>query len=152
MSQADSPVGISLSRRLLSDDPSVIAHFGDPFRPLEPHCKVIQFERPLTPSQLQKAGELVADRPDVQLYVYSDASPNLDFLRYFPSLRRLHLALYYLDDIAGFSHVAASLEDLTFGQTKQTFSLRFLLTMPHLKSLFLVHHKKHLPVVSDLGN
>lgn len=152
MSEALPDGGPIQKRRLLSDDPATIAHFGDPFRPLEPDCKVVQFERPLTPTQLQKAGQLVADRPDVQLYVYTNASRDLDFLRYFPLLRRLHVALYGLEDITGFSHVAANLEDLTFGPTKKTFSLRFLKGMPLLKSLFLAGHKKDLPVVSELVN
>jgi internalin A len=63
----------------------------------------------------------------------------------------LHIALYELDDNAGFSHVAGSLEELTFGQTKKTFSLRFLAAMPQLKKLFLVRHKRDLAVIGDLG-
>lgn len=142
----------TMKRRFLTFGPGTVAALGDPYRPLEPDCSVVQFDTPLTPAQLEKAGELVADRPDVQLYVYLDASRDLDFLRYFPGLRRLHVALYKLDDIAGFSHVAKSLEELTFGETKRTFSLRFLEAMPKLKSLFLVRHKKDLAAVSGLGN
>jgi hypothetical protein len=138
------------TRRFLSFDPSSVAHLGDPFRPLEPECKVIQFETPLTPAQLQQAGDLVAQRPDVQLYVYGRASRDLHFLEYFPHVRRLQIALYELEDITGFSHVANSLEDLSFANTKKTFSLRFLATLLQLKDLFLVHHKKDLAVISNL--
>lgn len=129
----------------------MIERFGDPFRPLEPECRVVQFHQPLAPAQLQQAVALMVDRPDVELYVYFDASRNLDFLKYFPFLRRLHVALYELEDIAGFAHVQASLETLNFGSTKQNFSLRFLAGMPHLEQLFLVRHKKDLHVVGDLG-
>lgn len=146
------PVKVIQTRRFLSTDPGMIERFGDPFRPLEPGCSVIQFDQPLAEAQLQQAGELIAHRPDVQLYVYFDASTDLNFLKYFPALRRLHIALFKLKDIAGFSHVAGTLEELTFDQTKIAFSLRFLTTMPHLKSLFLVRHKKDLPVLSDLVN
>jgi internalin A len=111
---------------------------------------VIQFAEPLAAAQLQAAGGLIADRPDVQLYVYGDASTNLDFLRYFGTLRRLQVALYKLEDITGFSHVRY-LEELTFGETKRTFSLRFLGALPHLKALFLVGHKKDLPAICDLS-
>ncbi|HEY1380677.1 MAG TPA: hypothetical protein VGF55_28000 [Gemmataceae bacterium] len=138
------------ARRFLSTDPGMVAHFGDPFRPLEPECRVIQFEQPLTPEQLRRAGELVADRPDVQLYVYLRAARDLDFLRYFPKLRRLQVALYSLDDVSGFGHVADTLEDLIFDSTKKTFSLRFLASMPRLTSLFLVRQKKDLSVISGL--
>jgi internalin A len=129
----------------------MVERFGDPFRPLEPECKVVQFDQPLTPAQLRRAEELVASRPDVELYVYDNASRDLSFLEYFPTLRRLHVALYELEDVAGFSHVAARLEELTFGRTKRTFSLRFLPVMPQLRSLFLVHHKKDLHVIGGLG-
>jgi internalin A len=152
MSQPAPAMGSPLGRRFLTTDPGMIERFGDPFRPLEPECKVIQFDWPLTPAQLQRAGALVADRPDVQLYVYLNASRDLDFLQYFPTLRRLHVAIYELEDIAGFARVAGSLEELTFGQTRETFSLRFLESMRRLANLFLVRHKKHLPVVSELGN
>jgi hypothetical protein len=137
-------------RRLLTDDPKVAELLGDPYRPLEPECKVIQFERPLAPDQLRRAGELVAGRPDVQLYVYLQASRDLDFLRYFPNLRRLQVALYSLDDISGFAHVAGTVEQLNFGATKRPFSLRFLETMPRLTDLFLVRHKKDLSIISRL--
>jgi hypothetical protein len=33
-----------------------------PFRPLEPDCKVVQFDQPLTPEQLRKAGDLIVNR------------------------------------------------------------------------------------------
>ena len=139
-------------RRFLSTDPAMIDRFGDPFRPLEPECKVVQFDQPLTPAQLQQAGNLIAKRPDVQPYVYGRASRDLSFLRYFPALRRLDITLHELGDIGGFAYVARSLEELTFGRTKQTFSLRFLATMPQLRRLFLVRHKKDLPVIGGLSN
>ncbi len=53
-------------RRFLSNDPLIIESLGDPFRPLEPECKVVQFDQPLTPAQLRKAATLIADGPDVQ--------------------------------------------------------------------------------------
>ena len=139
-------------RRILSLHPAIIERFGDPFRPLEPDCKVIQFDQSLPRAQLQQAAGLLADRPDVELYVYGRASPDLSFLQYFPMLRRLHIALYELEDIAGLSHVAGSLEELTFGQTKQSFSLVFLAMLPRLRRLFLVRHKRDLPAIGGLGN
>jgi hypothetical protein len=40
--------------------------------PLEPNCSVIQFDQPLTSHQLQQAASLIADRSDVELYVYGE--------------------------------------------------------------------------------
>src|SRR2546430_12055175 len=127
----------SLGRRFLDTDPALVERFGDPFRPLEPDCGVIQFEKPLTPTQFQQAADLLASRPDVELYVYGRAITDLDFLKYFATLRRLHLALYDLHDIAGFSHLRGGLEALTFGETRKTFSLRFVETLPRLRKLML---------------
>ena len=38
----------------------MVERFGDPFRPLEPECSVIQFDQPLTPEEMRRAGDLVA--------------------------------------------------------------------------------------------
>jgi hypothetical protein len=140
----------SLGRRFLTTDPGMAARFGDPFRPLEPECRVVQFDEPLTPAQLQQAGRLVAGRPDVQLYVYGRAIRDLSFLRYFEALQHLHVALYLLDDIAGLADVRDTLRSLTFGETKKTFSLRFLESLPRLETLFLVRDKKDVDVVGGL--
>jgi hypothetical protein len=141
---------MQLKRRFISTDPAMTERFGDPFRPLEPDCTVVQFDQPLTPTQLRDVADLFTGRPDVELYVYGRASRDLDFLGYFRTLGRLHIALYELEDVAGLSQVAAGLIALIFGQTKRTFSLQFLATMARLESLFLVRHKKDLSVVSSL--
>jgi hypothetical protein len=139
------------TRRFLSTDRAMVEQFGDPFRPLEPDCTVIQFSQTLTPAQLRQAGDLIVNRPDVELYVYGRASADLGFLEHFATVRRLHIALYDLDDTTGFAHLDGGLEELTFGQTKKTFSLRFTETLPHLKKLFLVGHQKDLVCIRGLG-
>jgi hypothetical protein len=145
----------ALRRRMLDADRAMIDRFGDPFRPLEPECGVIQFAQPLAPSQLRRAGELIADRPDVELYVYGKASRDLGFLRYFETVRRLHLALYELDDISGFSYLQGGLRELVFGRTKKRLSLRFVETLPRLTRLFLVGHRNDfssLRILDELTN
>ena len=112
-----------------------------------PECKVVQFSQPLTQRELRRAGELLAARPDVQLYVYDRASRDLDFLSFFPNLKRLQLALYELEDSSGIASVAGSLEEFRFGPTRKPFSLRFLEAMPTLRGLFLAGHKKDLGAV-----
>lgn len=143
----------SLGRRFLMTDPGVIERFGDPFvRPLEPECHVIQFDEPLSPKQLEQAARLVADRPEVELYVYGRIWRDLSFLRYFPNLQRLHIALWELDNIAGFFHLAGGLRELTFGETRKKFSLRFVEVLPRLERLFLVRHKTDLHCIQSLSN
>ena len=117
---------------------------------------MIQFDERLTEPQLERAGRLIEDRPDVELYVYGRLWRDLDFLRHFTHLKRFHLALYDLDDISGFAQVPA-LSELTFGETRKRLSLRFLESWPQLKKLFLVKSKtdlhciRHLVELEDLG-
>ena len=148
--EADPPVKRSFGRRMLRTDAKSIAYFGDPFRPLEPECKVIQFEQSLTEEQLRCAGELVADRPDVRLYVYGRATRNLDFLHYFPTIRSLHIALWELEDVGGLAPLVPQLVDLNFGRTKKQFPLGFLAAGKQLARLFLVGHRKAIETVSSL--
>ena len=68
-----------LSRRFLTTNQGMRERFGDPFRPLEPDCRVIQFDEPLTAPQLKQAGRLIADRPDVELYVHGRVWRDLSF-------------------------------------------------------------------------
>jgi hypothetical protein len=145
------PHAAKAQRRFLDTDPRMIETFGDPFRPLEPECTVVQFNRPLTQAQLAKAGELMRGRPDVELYVYDPAGTDLDFLKFFPALRRLHLSLYRLEDIAGFAHLDGSLEELVFAATRKGFSLGFLDRFPRLSKLFLQRHRKDLRAVERLA-
>jgi hypothetical protein len=139
----------SLGRRFLTTDRGVLERFGDPFQPLEPNCRVIQFEERLTPSQLERAGRLIVDRPDVELYVHGRSWQHLSFLKYFRTLQRLHIALDELRDIDGFANVPW-LRELTFGETKTRFSLRFVAAWPHLKKLFLVKSKTDLHGIHSL--
>lgn len=139
----------SLGRRFLTNDPGVIERFGDPFQPLESDCRVIQFSEPLTEAQLERAGRLIEGRPEIELYVYGRVWRDLSFLRYFNGLKRFHLALYEVDDISGFAHVPG-LAELTFGETRKKFSLRFVEAWPHLKRLFLVKSKTDLHCIHCL--
>ncbi len=147
---ADSSATRASGRRMLRTDAQSLAHFGDPFRPLEPECKVVQFERPLSEEEFRRAGALVADRPDIQLYVYGRATRDLDFLRHFPAIRRLHIALWELEDIGGLAAALPQLSDLTFGRTRKRFSLDFLETGKQLDRLFLVGHKQGIDAVGAL--
>ena len=137
------------ARRFLSTHPRWVAQFGDPFRPLESDCTVVQFEQPLSDAELRRAAGLIADRPDVELYVHGRAARDLDFLGYFPFLKRLHVALWELENTDGFASVAG-LEMLVFSTTKKTLPLGFLAGLPRLRELFLAGHKKDLGVVSGL--
>ena len=123
---------------------------GDPFRPLEPEIRVVQFGRMLTEEQLFKAGRLIADRPDVWLRVHLPKSPDLAFLKCFSGLRLLDLEVYDLESLDGLAHVRDSLEAFHFGKTRKVFPLRFLQDFPHLRNLFLGGHRKEIDALGRL--
>jgi hypothetical protein len=75
---------------------------------------------------------------------------DLDFLAFFPSVRRLAIQLYWLSNIDGFQAVE-DLDELTFGWTdKKSYSLRFLERFVSLRRLYVEGHKKDLEVVASL--
>ena len=122
----------------------------DSFRPLGPECTLVSVGQPLEPRELEQIAALLRDRPDVTLRFYSMKERNLEFLRYFPRIRRLSVAIWELEDIAGFAHLQGDLEQLHFGKTRKRFSLRFLQAMPALRSLSLEGHSKDIALVAGL--
>ena len=124
-------------------------HGKDPLRPLEPECRTVQFSSQQSDETLQRMARLMRDRPDVQLYVFGGVK-DLEFLRYFDNLRRLQLAVWDIEDVSGFTYLGTDFESLTFSKTRKRFSLRFLETLPGLRSLFLQGHTKDLGVVGRL--
>lgn len=122
----------------------------DSFRPLGPQCTLVSVGHPLEPRELEQVAALLRDRPDVTLRFHSGQERTLEFLKYFPRLRRLSLAIWELEDIAGFAHLQGDLEHLHFGKTRKRFSLRFLQAMPALRALSLEGHSKDIASVGGL--
>ena len=111
------------TRRFL--DAWALPEQGDPFRPLEPEIRIVQFGGALTEAELAKAGRLVAERPDVWLRVHLAKSADLGFLKHFPGLRHLDLEVFELDSVEGLSHVRDSLQSFHFGKTRKIIPLRW---------------------------
>lgn len=127
-------------------------HGRDSFEPLGPECDLVTVGQPLdSPEYLERLASLLRDRPDVTLRVHTKAGRDLEFLEYFPGLRRLSVDIWELEDIAGFSHLQGGLELLHFGKTKKRFSLRFLDAMPALQTLSLEGHSKDFAAVGGLS-
>jgi hypothetical protein len=138
------------TRRFLDAGPAQVAAEGDPFRPLEPEIRIVQFGRVPGDADLARAGRLFADRPDVWLRVYPASSPDLGFLKHFRGLRRLDLEIFELGSLDGLFHVADTLEAFHFGPTRTQFSLRFLTGLPQLRDLYLGGHRKDIDVLGGL--
>jgi hypothetical protein len=114
----------------------------DAFRPLEPTIRTIVIGRLLSEEHWKQAGQLVAGRPDIHLRLCPGFSPDLKFLRHFPGLRSLCVAIYGLESLEGLEHVAGTLESFDFEATRKVFALDFLDDMPELTELNLERGKK----------
>ncbi|WP_266157614.1 hypothetical protein [Dyella silvatica] len=94
--------------------------------------------------------DLLQGRPEITLHFHSWPGADLEFLKYFPDVRRLSVHLWNLEDISGFSYLQSHLELLSFGSTKKRHSLNFLQGMPTLETLFLEGHSKDISSISRL--
>jgi internalin A len=121
-------------------------------RPLDPRCRVVQFDRPLSDDDFQRVAHFMRMYPHVALRIYGhyDRPCDLEFLRYFPFLRRLDVDVYDLQSIDGLAYLSADLRHFGFGQTKKTFSLDILGRFTALHSLYLEGHTKHIEVIGQL--
>lgn len=130
----------------------LFGHGPDSFRrPLAAECTLATIGQPLGPAELEQVAALIEGRPEITLRFHGRAARNLEFLKYFPGLRRLSVDSWELEDIAGFAHLRGELEHLDFGKTKKRFSLRFLQTMPALRVLSLAGHTKDIASVASLS-
>jgi hypothetical protein len=114
----------------------------------------IQFCRKLSDEEYRILAKEIARRPDVCLRVYDSGKPeitDLNFLAYFPTVRKLSIELFWITDINGFDAVR-DLEEFTFGGTdKKSYSLRFLRRFPSLKKLYVDGHEKDVDVITSLS-
>jgi hypothetical protein len=130
----------------------ILGRRPDSFRPLGAQCTLVTIGQPLEPAELEQVAALIQGRPDVTLRFHTKAARDLEFLRYFPRLQRLSVDLWELEDIAGFAHLQGGLELLHFGKTEKRFSLRFLQTMPALRTLSLVGHTRDIASLTGLDS
>lgn len=122
-------------------------------RPLDPGCRVVQFSNPLSNAELRKVADFMRVYPGVSLRVYGHYGNgcDLDFLKYFPFLRRFQIDVFDLQDIDGLRHLPDNLEFLGFSQTRsKRFSLAFLSRFRSLRRLYIESHKKDVAVLSEL--
>ena len=122
--------------------------------PLDPQCKVVQFNSPLTDNDFMRLARFLEAYPGIPLRIYGHygQTPDLSFLRYFPFLLGFQADVYQLKDINGLESLPDNLEFLGLGQTKSRMSLRSLARFKNLKDLFLEGHTKDFSAISELKN
>lgn len=123
-------------------------------RPLDPRCDRVQFCTPLTDADFKKLAAFMKQYPNVALRVYSlfyKGRRNLEFLRFFPFLKRLAIDVYELQSFDGIEYAFPELRELRISQTKsKRHSLRFLDRFQHLRALSLEGHIKDIEVLASL--
>jgi hypothetical protein len=123
--------------------------------PLVPEHTAVQISSRLTDDDFRQLAEFMADYPDVRLRVYGgyDGSiKDLDFLRFFPKLRRFSVdAIYELPSLDGIGLLSDELEDLLIGWTRsKRFSLRNLARFRRLRTLYLEGQQKDFAAIGEL--
>jgi hypothetical protein len=123
--------------------------------PLQPNCTAVQFTSRLSDDDMRLLADFLAGYPDVRLRVYGgyDGSiADLDFLRFFPRLRRFSVdAVYRLPSLDGIGHLSTELEDLLIGMTaSKRFSLGTLTRFTGLRTLYLEGQQKDFEAIGKL--
>ncbi len=122
--------------------------------PLAEHCHTVQFASRLTDDEMRTLADFMSGYPEVRLRVYGgyDGSiTDLEFLRFFPRLRRFSVdAIYELPSLDGIGHLSPGLEDLLIGRTRsRRFSLATLAPFSKLRALYLEGQQKD---IEDIGS
>lgn len=124
-------------------------------RPLDPRCRVVQFESLLIDADFARLATFLGEYPEVALRVYGgyDGSiRNLEFLCFFPQLRHFCVDVWTLEDPSGLGYLSPDLRSLALGATKShRLSLALLLRFRHLRTLYLERHGKEIDAIGQLG-
>jgi internalin A len=127
---------------------------SDQLRPLDPQCRIVQFDSPLTNDDHFKLADFLRNYPPIPLRVfghYSERLLDLSFLRHYPFLSGFQVDVFSLQSANGIEYLPSSLEYLGFGQTKSKISLKFLTQFSQLRELYLEKHIKDIDVIGILS-
>ena len=121
-----------------------------PFDHLSP--TIVQFSCPLTDADYAGLGEFLRDYPRVTLRAYGGPFADLEFLRFFPTVRSFTADCLWasLRSLDGLRHLPEDTRSLSLGKTKARLSLAPLARFSNLRNLFLEGHTKDLDVISQL--
>ncbi len=126
-------------------------------RPLGPHHTVLQFTNDLTEAEYEAVAEMLRPRPDITLRVYyagGESTRSLEFLRFFPFLRRFDADAMWDSLVAldGLRFLPDDLLELTLGATAKKLDLAPIGRFTHLRVLSLERQQRGIEVISRLTN
>jgi hypothetical protein len=149
--------------RFIAGDPPPISDFRQVSSPLTPDMLepsptgrgVVQFDRRLTDDDFRLLGEWFRPYPDMTLRAYGSydhSIVDLEFLRFFPTLRRFGADALWdsLTSLDGLRHLPTDVDELAIGATRSKLDLAILARFPELRWLFIEGQTKHLEVISGL--
>jgi len=115
----------------------------------------LQFDEALKDGEYHRIARLLDRHPAITMRVYGDYKQSindLEFLRYFPKLRRFWVDLWRIDTFDGLLYLPANLQHLHLGPTKtKAISLQFLEKFAGLSLLTVAGHSKDFSAVSTLN-
>lgn len=161
---------MKLVRRLLDRDDAPPVAIVDPrFRtvatplsrqdlaPLAPECETVQFSSLLPDRDFQRLADLLERHPSVRLRAfggYDGSIRDLEFLRFFPRLRRFEATSLRYREFAGLDglrHLPEDVVDLAIGQFRRPTSLAPLRRFEALERLFIEGPTKDIDLVAGLS-
>jgi hypothetical protein len=112
----------------------------------------VQFNESLTEEDHQVLAGWLLGRPGVGLRMYPgrDVGTDVEFLRYYPFIKRLAIEVHGLVSLDGLNHVETGLLQLTLGSTRRTMDLKVLERFTGLRRLYLEKHRKNIEVVAGM--
>lgn len=92
----------------------------DHLRPVSAEVRRVQFDEPLSSSDLARVAEFLRGYPEVTLRVYGYRTyASLDFLELFGNLRNFHVEIHQLEDSSGLRFLRPDLVSLGIGATRR---------------------------------
>lgn len=136
--------------------PDTIRNLNGPLResdlaPLGPRCREVILTSPLEDAEYRRLGAMIEEQPRVLLRIVSPQIADLEFLRFFPALRRLHFDLFGLRSSDGLQHLSPDLTYLGWGPTRSgRLTLKVLSRFIRLQQLNLETQQRDLAVLAEL--
>lgn len=120
--------------------------------PLEDECGALLFTEELSIADHKVLAKLLSTRPDVKLRILPFHKPfeNLDFLQFYPFLKRVEIKAYHLQNINGLRYLK-HLEEIVLGETKfSNHPLDFLIEINSLESITIEKQKNVTKILPKL--
>lgn len=120
---------------------------------LDPRCKVIQFDTPLTKYDFLTLSDFLRNNPQIGLRIFGHREfglEDLSFLRHFSFIKDFSVDVWKLNSFAGLEYLSDSLESLAIGPTERKKSVNFLADFSSLKELYIDGHAKGIESIGEI--